>query len=174
MRYHINGSLTGSMWAMGNPDMSVHMVSHLIHISTSPQNGKKAAKWFALRDEDMLPLSMDCQLHSKKGSITSATSLKHEAHDMKRLGQEVTLKRAWALSDSNVRLIQPSSGGFTIERSRFFLLQAGSIHPPPTWAQKWKHWSKYGGGEEMVAMDLWSWRGKRSMHAGAKKSQKKH
>lgn len=97
---------------------------------------------------------------------------KSEVPETKRLTppQKVTLKRAcaWALSDSmHPSLIQSTahiaSGSFTIERSRFFVLQAGSI--PPTWAQKWKHWSKYRGGEEMVAMDLWSWRGKRSMPA---------
>lgn len=57
---------------------------------------------------------------------------------------------AWALSDSNYKLMQPSES-FTQPYSRFFLVQATS--PQLT---RWQGWPKYRDAE-MVTMNLWSW-----------------
>ena len=68
---------------------------------------------------------------------------------------------AWALSDSNQVLHQPS-GEFTTPLSRFFTLQATSPQPI-----RWKTWSKYRGAE-IYAMKLWSWE---AIYTGARKFQ---
>lgn len=63
---------------------------------------------------------------------------------------EMAYPGAWALSDSNARLTQPSDG-FIGAGSQFFTVQATSPQP-----HRWKTWQKYRNAE-MVAMDWWSW-----------------
>jgi len=68
---------------------------------------------------------------------------------------------AWALSDSNDQLTQPSHG-FTFAYSQFFTVQATSPQ-----SYRWKKWRKYRN-DEMVAMDWWSWE---KIYIGAQRFQ---